>query len=70
MFDNGINKKRFFLCSDDKTDIDEESLEEIEDAIREKKIKCAAAVVQAFLRNKANPREKINYMDIIKNFRI
>lgn len=50
--------------------MDQESLEEIDDAVRNRRIACAATVIQAFVRNRDNQGEKVSYMDIINNFHI
>lgn len=54
--------------NDAASDRDQESLEHIDDNIRNKKILCAATVLQAFLRKK--PNEKVNYMGIINDFKL
>lgn len=58
------------FSDDDRSDQNQETCAEIEAIIRDKKIHCAAALVQAFLNKSKNPTQTVNYMEIINSYSV
>lgn len=59
-----------FNCSDKVSTVDEETFEEIETSVRNKKIMCAATMIKAFINSSADRNEQVDFMGILNSIRL
>ncbi|XP_031626619.1 mutS protein homolog 5-like [Contarinia nasturtii] len=58
------------IKSDGISNVGAETLEEVETIIRNRKIECAATIINAFIKSSTNPDEGADYVKIFNSFKI